>query len=61
MAVLCDYRKSWLLFETSDGWIKKPAPMGIVQIHSAGSCLFAATARSIWRTCDPTAPAPASR
>jgi len=52
MVVVCDNRKPWLLVETENGWAKKAAPLDVIQVHTAGSCTFAATARSIWRTCD---------
>lgn len=61
IAVACENRKPWVLVETADGWTKKSAPVDIIQIHNAGLCLFAATARSIWRTCDASAATPGAR
>jgi hypothetical protein len=52
LVVVCDNRKPWLLVESEDGWTKKAAPLDVIQVHTAGSCTLAATARSIWRTCD---------
>lgn len=61
LAVLCDDRRPWLLVDGADGWKKMAAPAGTVQIHTAGSCIFAATARSIWRTCGGLETTPTSR
>jgi hypothetical protein len=52
LVVVCDNRKPWLLVEAEDGWTKRAAPLDIVQVHTAGPCTFAATARSVWRACD---------